>query len=71
MLFLLTFERLAASEAVADEAARLARANAGLPYHRALAWATARINRYTFVTTDPTGIPRGAEDVDVPYRKER
>lgn len=69
MLFMLTFERLATSEAVADEAARLSISNPALPFHRAIAWATARVNRYVLVTTDATGMPRKADGVEVPYRR--
>lgn len=69
MLFMLTFERLATSEAVADEAARLSLAHPKLAFHRAIAWATARVNRYVLVTTDAASMPRNAEGVEVPYRR--
>lgn len=67
-LFLRSFERLAINESIADEAARLARKNGGLPYHRALTWATARVNRLVYVTVDAQGMKRGEEGVLMPYR---
>jgi hypothetical protein len=66
-LFLRSFERLAINEAIADEAAALLRDRVVLPYPRAVTWATARINKLRYVTSDPRGIdPDG--DVLVPYR---
>lgn len=67
-LFLRTFERLAINESIADEAVRLTRENAALPYHRALTWATARVNRLVYMTVDVTGLKKGQEGVVVPYR---
>ena len=71
MLFMLTFERLATSEAVADEAARLSLAYPKLAFHRAIAWATASVNRYELVTTDDAGMPKEPEGVKVPYRRAK
>jgi predicted nucleic acid-binding protein len=66
--FLRTFERLSVSEAVADEALRLMGVHPGLPYHRALTWACARVNKIPWVTSDARNLPKHAADIEVPYR---
>ena len=66
--FLRTFERLSISEAVADEALRLMSSHPRLPYHRALNWACARVNKVTWITSDAKHIPASATDIEVPYR---
>jgi len=66
--FLRSFERLSVSEAVADEALRLMHGHAGLPFHRALTWATARLNQLPYVTVDATCIAKDDRNVVVPYR---
>ena len=65
--FLRSFERLSISEAIADEALRLIRDRSGLPFHRALTWATALVNQLTYVTVDKTFIRAGDKGVLVPY----
>lgn len=65
--FLRTFERLSTNEAIADEALRLMQAQRRLPYHRALTWATARVNQLRFVTVDPTDLPRHDPQIEIPY----
>ena len=66
--FLRSFERLSVSEAIADEALRLMHDHAGLPFHRALTWATARVNQLAYVTVDTSCIAQGDRNVVVPYR---
>jgi predicted nucleic acid-binding protein len=66
--FLRSFERLSVSEAVADEALRLMHGHAGLPFHRALTWATARVNQLPYVTVDTSCIAKDERNVVVPYR---
>ena len=65
--FLRSFERLSISEAIADEALKLASEHVGLGQSRALTWATATINQLVFVTSEPiAGVPVG-RNVAVPY----
>jgi hypothetical protein len=66
--FLRSFERLSVSEAVADEALRLMHGHAGLPFHRALTWGTARLNQMPYVTVDASCIAKDDRNVVVPYR---
>jgi predicted nucleic acid-binding protein len=66
--FLRSFERLSLSEAVADEALRLMHGHAGLPFHRALTWATARVNQLAYVTVDASCIATDDRNIVVPYR---
>ena len=66
--FLRSFERLSINEAIADEALRLIETHAGLDMHRALNWATARMNQLVFVTADPRGLPGADSGVALPYR---
>jgi len=66
--FLRSFERLSVSEATADEALRLMQGHAGLPFHRALTWATARLNQLPYVTVDASCIAKDDRNVVVPYR---
>lgn len=65
--FLRSFERLSISEAIADEALRLIRDRPGLPFHRALTWATAMVNQATYVTVDKTFVRDADKAVLVPY----
>jgi predicted nucleic acid-binding protein len=65
--FLRSFERLSISEAIADEALRLIRERPGLPFHRALTWATASVNRMTYVTVDRSFVRDDDKDVLCPY----
>ena len=65
--FLRSFERLSISEAIADEALRLIRERPGLPFHRALTWATALVNKMTFVTADKSFTREGDKDLLIPY----
>ena len=66
--FLRSFERLSVSEAIADEALRLMHGHPGLPFHRALTWATARLNQLPYVTVDASCIARNERNVVMPYR---
>lgn len=68
--FLRSFERLSINEAIADEALRLMQAHAGLAFHAALNWATARLNRLVYVTTEAAYLPAHDDGVVVPYRRE-
>lgn len=65
--FLRSFERLSISEAIADEALRLIRDRSGLPFHRALTWATALVNQIAYVTVDTTFVRDADKGVLVPY----
>jgi predicted nucleic acid-binding protein len=66
--FLYSFERLSISEASADEALRLMREHPGLPFQRALTWATARVNQLSFVTVGSAHIAKDDPLVIVPYQ---
>jgi predicted nucleic acid-binding protein len=66
--FLRTFERLSINESIADEALRLIRERPGLTFHRALTWATAIVNRMTYVTVETTHMKRDEPGVMTPYR---
>ncbi len=66
--FLRGFERLSISEAIADEALALMNARPGLPLHRALTWATARVNRLTLLTVDARDLKKNEPGVELPYR---
>ncbi|MCV2357497.1 PIN domain-containing protein [Paucibacter sp. TC2R-5] len=65
--FLRSFERLSISEAIADEALKLAQEHAGLGQERALTWATASINQLMFVTTEAIAGMQSGRNVTVPY----
>jgi len=65
--FLRSFERLSISEAVADEALRLALERPGIEMTHALTWATARVNQLSFVTSTPSGPVDATERLVVPY----
>ena len=65
--FLRSFERLSISEAIADEALRLIRERPGLPFHRALTWATALVNKMTLVTADKSFTLDSDKDLLIPY----
>lgn len=65
--FLRSFERLSISEAIADEALRLIHARPGLPFHRALTWATARVNQMAYVTADKSFVHADDKAVLIPY----
>ncbi len=65
--FLRSFERLSISEAIADEALRLIHERPGLPFHRALTWATALVNQMTYVTVDKSFVLTKDKGVQVPY----
>ena len=67
--FLRTFERLSISESIADEALRLMQQRPGLPYHRALSWATAIVNQLTFLTNDAAHVTPDDRNVVLPYRR--
>jgi predicted nucleic acid-binding protein len=66
--FLRTFERLSINESIADEALRLIRERPGLSFHRALTWATAIVNRMTYVTVEASQMKRDEPGVVMPYR---
>jgi predicted nucleic acid-binding protein len=66
--FLRTFERLSIGEAIADEALRLMQSRAGLPFRRALTWATANLNQLPYVTADASCLTKDDRNVVVPYR---
>jgi hypothetical protein len=66
--FLRSFERLSVSEAIADEAMRLMQRHEGLPFHRALTWATSNLNQLPYLTADPSHITKDDGNVVVPYR---
>jgi predicted nucleic acid-binding protein len=66
--FLRSFERLSVNESIADEALRLLHDHAGLPFHRALTWATARLNQLPYVTVDASCIAKDDRNVVLPYR---
>jgi predicted nucleic acid-binding protein len=65
--FMRSFERLSISEAIADEALRLIQERHGLPFHRALTWATARVNQLTYVTAENRFVRSTDKGVLVPY----
>jgi predicted nucleic acid-binding protein len=65
--FLRSFERLSISEAIADEALRLIHERPGLPFHRALTWATALINQITYVTVEKSFVLSKDKGVQIPY----
>jgi len=65
--FLRSFERLSISEAIADEALRLIQERPGLPFHRALTWATARVNQLVYVTVEGAFTRPTDKRVLVPY----
>jgi len=65
--FLRSFERFSISEGIADAALRLLRERPGLPFHRALTWATAVVNQATYVTLDREFVRPGDTGVLVPY----
>jgi len=67
--FLRTFERLSISESIADEALRLMQDRPGLPLHRALTWATARVNQINFVTNDADHLLKSDAGVTMAYRR--
>jgi len=67
--FLRTFERLSVSESIADEALRLMQQKPGLPFHRALTWASAKVNQLVFVTVDPAHVVKTDRNVHMPYRR--
>ena len=65
--FLRSFERLSISEAIADEALRLIGERPGLSFHRAMTWATAIVNKMTYVTADKSFVRDGDKDLLIPY----
>lgn len=65
--FLRSFERLSISEAIADDALRLICERPGLPFHRALTWATALINQMTYVTVDQSFVREDDKGILCPY----
>lgn len=65
--FLRSFERLSIGEAIADEALRLIHERPGLSFHRALTWATARVNQLTYVTAEAGFVRSTDKGVLVPY----
>ncbi len=65
--FLRSFERLSISEAIADEALRLLQDRPGLPFHRALTWATALVNQMTYVTVDNGFVGKDEKGILIPY----
>ena|SRR5882672_2080295 len=67
--FLRSFERLSISEAIADEALRLIRDRPGLPFHRALTWATALVNQLIYITADARFVRDNDKGVLVPYAR--
>lgn len=67
--FLRSFERLSIGESIADEALRLISLRKGLPFHRALTWATAIVNQVTYVTVDAAFVKEGDKGVLVPYKR--
>jgi len=69
--FLRTFERLSINEAIADDAFRIMKNNTGLEITRALTWATATINKLTWLCTEPPLNSQNDKTVVVPYRNKR
>lgn len=69
--FLRSFERLSISEPIADEAHRLMENQPRLAFHRALSWATARLNHLAYVTVDASHLPEADIRIVVPYRWQR
>lgn len=67
--FLRSFDLVALSEPIADEACRLIRAHEGLTLRRALSWAAARVGRLTFVTADSQYVELEPRGVRVAYRR--
>ncbi len=65
--FLRSFERLSISEAIADEALKLAREHPGIEQQRALTWATANLNQLVLVTSEPIASMQAVRHVSVPY----
>lgn len=66
--FLRSFERLSISEAIADEAHRLMKLHQDLTFHRALTWATSRINQLTLLTVDAAPERPEGLKLEMPYR---
>lgn len=66
--FLRSFERLSINESIADEALLLMSKRPGLAIHRALTFATARVNRIPYVTVEATHLARDEPGVVMPYR---
>lgn len=65
--FLRSFERLSASESIADEALRLMLERPSLSISRAMTWASANINQLSFITTDGRHITPNDKNVVVAY----
>jgi predicted nucleic acid-binding protein len=66
--FLRSFERLSINESIADEALLLMSERPGLPIHRALTFATAKVNRMPYVTVEAAHFERNEPGVLMPYR---
>jgi predicted nucleic acid-binding protein len=69
--FLRSFERLSINESIADEALVLMSKRPGLAIHRALTFATARVNRLPYVTVEAGDLARDEPGVVIPYRWTR
>lgn len=66
--FLRSFERLSINESIADEALLLMSERPGLAIHRALTFATAKVNRMPYVTVEAGHFERNEPGVLMPYR---
>lgn len=69
--FLRSFERLSISESIADEALKLILERPGLPFHRALTWATALVNQLPYVTVDGSFLTKNDKGVLLPYDRSK